>query len=97
MDDTIDIPNGQKNTIYISNNNELNSLDTANFICKSIGHNEFTKAEVHSEWNHVWIRLRNLKPDTFVTMRNEISVVYGDFFANLCLSFIQEMENYFSA
>ncbi|MBR1433089.1 hypothetical protein [Ruminococcus sp.] len=77
--------------------NELNFLDTANFICKSIGLDEFTKAEVHSEWNHVWIRLRNLKPDAFVSMRDEISVVYGDFFANLCLSFIQGMESYFSS
>ncbi len=44
---------------------------------------------------HVWIRLRNLKSNAFVTMRDEISVVYGDFFANLCLSLSKQYEKMF--
>ena len=77
--------------------NEMNFLDTANLLCETLGLDKFTRAEIQNEWNHIWLRLRNLTPDDFVTMRTEISIVYGDFFANICFSFIQGLLNYFSA
>ena len=71
--------------------NERNFLNTGNLICESLGLEGFTKAEVQKEWSRVWRRLRNLKEDAFVSMRSELSIVYGEFFANVCWSFLQGM------
>ena len=76
--------------------NDRNILDTGNMICESLGLEGFTMAEVQKEWSRVWRRLRNLKDDAFVPMRSEISVVYGEFFANACWSFIKGMVEYLS-
>ena len=76
--------------------NDRNILDTGNMICESLGLEGFTMAEVQKEWSRVWRRLRYLKDDAFVPMRSEISVVYGEFFANACWSFIKGMVEYLS-
>lgn len=76
--------------------NEPNFLDTANLLCESLELEGFTKTEIQNEWTRVWRRLRNLNEDAFISMRAELAVVYGDFFANCCWSFLQGLVNTFT-
>ena len=77
--------------------NEMNFLDTVNLLCESLGLDGYTREDVSKEWTHVWRRLRNLRDDAFDEMRDDLTVIYGGFFANVCWSTIVNMQRAISA